>query len=265
MIAAGLASAGAAAATSRFGVAGTLVGAALTTMIITGGSAVLKSYLETLGGRIKNAPEKLRASKNRQQAGRGAEQPTAADPAPTQAVETRGERRSERRGERQGFLQKIRSAFEWFRGLPSSAKRSILLKAAIPMVLVFVIAIVAVTGAELAGGRTLSCMVWGECYVATDGSGGPSTSFGALASGGSGGQPVQPVDEAQDPSVQPAVPGAEQPSEGDGLFPGDSQDEQLVPEEPAEPQPVVPEEPAPEQPVEPQLVPEEPAPVVPDQ
>jgi hypothetical protein len=198
IMAAGLASAGAAAATSRFGVAGTLVGAALTTMIITGGSAVLKSYLETIGGRIKTAPQKLRASRMREQSGRSAGQPIASD-APTEAVETRS-------GRREGFLGKFRSAFEWFKGLPASAKTSILLKAAIPMVLVFVIAVVAVTGAELVGGRTLSCMVWGECYAAADGSG-PSTSFGTLASGGGGGGTGQPV---------------EQPGGGGGLFDGNN-------------------------------------------
>ncbi len=174
MLAAGLASVAAAAVTSRFGVAGTIIGAALTTMIITGGSAVLKSYLETIGGRLQNVPEKLRATRMRQYAGRG-EQPAGppAD-APTQAVERDD-------GQKRGFLDKLRSSFEWFRGLPSSQKRSILLKAAIPMVLVFAIAIVAVTVAELLGGGTLSCMVWGEC------SGGPSTSFETLASGGGGG------------------------------------------------------------------------------
>ncbi len=220
MLAAGLASAGAAAATSRFGVAGTLVGAALTTMIITGGSAVIKAYLENIGGRLKSVPETLRANRNRQQAGRDSGQPTAeqpaaqtaaqtADDAPTQAVEKNG---------RRGFLQKIRSAFEWFRRLPSSAKRSILLKAAIPMVLVFVIAIVAVTGAEFLGGQTLSCMVWGECYAADDGSG-PTSSLGTLASGGGGGQPLQPVEQ----------PGGSGGDSGGGLFDfggGGSADEQ---------------------------------------
>lgn len=194
IMAAGLASAGAAAATSRFGVAGTLVGAALTTMIITGGSAVLKSYLETIGGKLQNVPDKLRAGRNRQQAGRTAEQP--APEAPTRAVE-----RNE--SKKPGFFGRIRSAFDWFRGLPASQKRSILLKAAIPMAVAFVIAVVAITGTELLGGRTLSCMVWGECYAAADGSG-PSTSFGSLAGGG--GEPLQPV--------EPGEPG------GGGLFDG---------------------------------------------
>jgi hypothetical protein len=40
IVAAGLAATGAAFVTSRFGAAGTLLGAAVTTMIITGGSAI---------------------------------------------------------------------------------------------------------------------------------------------------------------------------------------------------------------------------------
>ncbi len=260
MIAAGLASAGAAAATSRFGVAGTLVGAALTTMIITGGSAVIKAYLENIGGRLKNVPQTLRANRNRQQAGRTAEQPAAE--APTEPVETGGERRSQRRGERRGFLAKVRSAFEWFRGLPSSAKRSILLKAAIPMVVAFVVAIVAITGTELLGGRTLSCMVWGECYVASDGSSGSRTSFGALSSGG-GGQPLQPVDETQD--GQPMSPDG---SEEQPMVPGGADEQPMIPdgseEQPADPAPVAPEQPADPAPVAPEQ-PADPAPVAPEQ
>ena len=48
VVAAGLASTVAAFLTSTFGVAGTMLGAALTAMIITGGSAILRSYLENL-------------------------------------------------------------------------------------------------------------------------------------------------------------------------------------------------------------------------
>src|SRR5215204_2231524 len=53
---AGLAATGASFVTSRFGVAGTLLGAALTTMIITGGAAILKAYLESVTGKVRKAP-----------------------------------------------------------------------------------------------------------------------------------------------------------------------------------------------------------------
>src|SRR3712207_4612035 len=73
MLAAGLASAGAAIITSRFGVAGTLLGAALTTMIITGGSAILKAYLEGVTSQVRKVPRRLR---QRREAGRYAQTAT---------------------------------------------------------------------------------------------------------------------------------------------------------------------------------------------
>ena len=62
---AGLAATVAALVTSRFGVAGTLLGAALTAMIITGGSAILRAYLESLSGRVREVPTKLRSRRDR--------------------------------------------------------------------------------------------------------------------------------------------------------------------------------------------------------
>src|SRR4028119_2348526 len=60
IMAAGLAATGAAFVTSRFGVAGTLLGAALTAMIITGGSAVLKAYIENAAGRVRSGATRLK-------------------------------------------------------------------------------------------------------------------------------------------------------------------------------------------------------------
>ena len=65
-MAAGLAATAASFVTSRFGVAGTLLGAALTAMIITGGSAILKSYLESVSGRVRGMPKKLRSNRGQQ-------------------------------------------------------------------------------------------------------------------------------------------------------------------------------------------------------
>ena len=70
---AGLASACAALVTSKFGVAGTILGAALTTMIITGGAALLKSYMETLTGYVRRAPGKMRETRESRKARRYAE------------------------------------------------------------------------------------------------------------------------------------------------------------------------------------------------
>src|SRR5215210_1743786 len=60
ILAAGFASAGAALITSKFGVAGTLLGAALTTMIITGGSAILRAYIGSTADRVRSGATRLR-------------------------------------------------------------------------------------------------------------------------------------------------------------------------------------------------------------
>ena len=67
-MAAGLAATAASFVTSRFGVAGTLLGAALTAMIITGGSAILRSYMEAASGRVRGMPTKLSARRGQQKA-----------------------------------------------------------------------------------------------------------------------------------------------------------------------------------------------------
>jgi hypothetical protein len=145
---AGVAAATAAFVTSRFGVAGTLLGAALTAMIITGGSAILKSYLESVTGNARKAPIKLRARRNRRKAGRSTE--------PPETLQTRPDLRD-------NFAGRVRAALDWFSGLPSLTRRSILLKGLIAAAVAFVIGIGAVWAVEKGIGNSLSCGIWGNC------------------------------------------------------------------------------------------------------
>ena len=147
VVGAGLAAATAAFVTSRFGVAGTLLGAALTAMIITGGSAILKSYLESVSGNVRNAPSKLRARRNRW-AGRSAE--------PPETLQTRPDLRN-------NFAGRMRAALDWFSGLPPLTRRSILLKGLIAAAVAFVIGIGAVWAVEKGIGNSLSCGIWSNC------------------------------------------------------------------------------------------------------
>jgi hypothetical protein len=94
--------------TSKFGVAGTLLGAALTAMIITGGSAILRSYLENVTGNVRKMPDKLRERK----ASRRAE-PTTLPRRPDLG---------------DNFAGRMRAAMSWFSHLPPLRRRSILLK-----------------------------------------------------------------------------------------------------------------------------------------
>lgn len=147
VVAAGFASAGAAIITSKFGVAGTLIGAALTTMIITGGSAILKAYLESVGGTMLEVPQKIRERRERRKA-------------------QRYERASTLPGRpdlRNNFAGRIRAALGWFSHLPPLARRPILVKALLAALFAFVIGMSSVYAVEKVINNNLSCGFWGNC------------------------------------------------------------------------------------------------------
>jgi hypothetical protein len=206
-MAAGFAAAVAAFVTSRFGVAGTLLGAALTAMIITGGSAILKAHLETVTGNVRKVPRKLRERRNRWRAGRSAEPDTM----------------PERPDLRDNFAGRMRAAFDWFSHLPPLMRRSILVKGLIAAVVAFVIGMGAVYGVEKVIGNSLSCGIWAKCPDGAnpgiklgggDGTGAKSSvSFGrAKAAPGYDGQDpaYQQGPSYQRPSYQRQAPGVQQ-------------------------------------------------------
>jgi hypothetical protein len=202
VMAAGFAAAVAAFVTSRFGVAGTLLGAGLTAMIITGGSAILRAYLETVTGNVRKVPRKLRERRNRWRSGRTAEPDTV----------------PERPDLRDNFAGRMRAALGWFSHLPTLRRRSILVKGLIAAAVAFVIGMGAVYGVEKVIGNSLSCGIWAKC---PDGAspgiklgGGDGT--GARSSLSLGRAKAAPVYEGRDPasqqgpSYQPQEPGFQQ-------------------------------------------------------
>ena len=145
VMAAGLAAAAASIVTSRFGVAGTLLGAALTAMIITGGSAILKSYMESVSGRVRGMPTKLRSNRGQQRAGGyGGTMPGRPDL-------------------RDNFIGRMRAALDWFSHLPAFSRRSILIKGLVAAAVAFVICMGVLWGAEKVIGNSLSCGLWAKC------------------------------------------------------------------------------------------------------
>jgi hypothetical protein len=148
VMAAGFAAATAAFVTSRFGVAGTLLGAALTAMIITGGSAILKAYLESVTGNVRKMPHKLRERRNRWKAGRSAEPPDTMPGRPDL---------------RDNFAGRMRAALGWFSHLPSLTRRSILIKGLIAAAVAFVIGMGVVWAVERGIDNSLSCGLWAKC------------------------------------------------------------------------------------------------------
>jgi hypothetical protein len=149
VFAAGLASTTAAFVTSKFGVAGTILGAALTTMIITGGAAILNAYLKSVTGSVRKVPHKLRARRERRKAARYAEPPTETLPG--------------RPDLRDNFMGRMRAAVGWFSHLPLPARRSIVVKGLIAAAVAFVISMGAIYALERGIGNSLSCGLWGKC------------------------------------------------------------------------------------------------------
>jgi hypothetical protein len=147
VLSAGFAAATAAFVTSRFGVAGTLLGAALTAMIITGGSAILKAYLESVTSNVRKVPGKLLTGANRLKARRYAEPDTL----------------PERPDLRDNFAGRMRAALGWFSHLPPLMRRSILIKGLIAAAVAFVIGMGAVYAVEKGIGNSLSCGLWSKC------------------------------------------------------------------------------------------------------
>ena len=264
MLAAGLASAGAAIITSKFGVAGTLLGAALTTMIITGGSAILKAYLESVTGQVRKVPRRLR---ERRKAGRYAAPSTI--PGRPDLLNN--------------FAGRMRAALGWFSHLPPLARRSILIKGLIAAAAAFVIGMGTVYAFEKVIGNSLSCGLWGNCPKGAspgihigggDGTGAGSTIVGGRAKLSSGadrdggvlssdqGGPLQGQDPVQQDPVQ-QEPVRQEPGYQPPAWQRNPSDSNVEPVDPdVRPTPVDPEIPA-EEPVAPDggnQAPEQPVP-----
>ena len=206
-MAAGLAATGAAFVTSRFGVAGTLLGAALTAMIITGGSAVLKAYVENAAGRVRSGATRLQERREaRATAVPEAEAPTAQENPPG------------RPDLRDNFAGRMRAAVDWFRQLPTPARRPILMKAFLAAVVALVICLVAIWGVEKLIGNSLSCGIWSRCpygaapgiHVAgfDDSGAGSTLSGGDVDLGGGGGGVIDSIRQGGGvPDGQDLIPG----------------------------------------------------------
>ncbi len=263
IIAAGLASALAAAVTSSTGWLGGLLGAALTTMIITGGSAILNAYLQSAKSRVQAAPGSIRAAAQRVRP-----QGSRVDAPPVKPLKAED-----------GLVQRLGRSLGWFSRLPDYQRRSILKRGLIGAGVAFVIGLVTITALEYGIGNSLSCGIWGNCpvtsapgfnggnaYTASGARSGYTVLAGRSVAGGINQQIPQQVPQ-QDGGLfgggnqQPVPQQPVQPSQGGGGIFGGGGSQQPAPQQPAPQQPA-PQQPAPQQPVpsEPvQPVPEAPA------
>ena len=193
VVAAGLAATVAAFVTSRFGVAGTLIGAGLTAMIITGGSAILKAYIESASTRVRGMPTRIRSWGGQRQ---------AASPEEPKIVPGRPDLKN-------NFVGRMRAALDWFSNLPATQRRSIIIKGLVAAVVAFVICMAAIWAVEKVINNSLSCGFWGNCPAGAEpgfhpagygGTGAESSLSGGDVgtSGGGGLTPTGAFDGGQD-------------------------------------------------------------------
>ena len=189
VLAVGIASPAAAAITSRFGVAGTLIGLALSSVFITAAVDFLKVYLARVPGAVTTIPGGFR-----------------------------------KRSSLGNVFERMRRPFSKFASLPRTRRRSILIGSIAAAGISFVVGLIVVTGLELGVGKSLSCWVWEEC--STEESSADDSSASARAStlpsilgGGQSASSIAPQVEVSPSVVSPSSP-QQQPASQAADVPG---------------------------------------------
>jgi hypothetical protein len=214
VIAVGIASPVATLLTSRFGIAGTLIGLAVGAVVITVIVDVLKVYLARVPGAVTTIPGGFK-----------------------------------KRSSLRNLLEKIWLPFSKFSSLKPARRRSILIGSIAAAGISFFIGLSAVTALEVGVGKSLSCWVWDDCAAGSSTDDGGTSVTGTLPSILGGGQSVssgtskvvqppssqQPAPESPGSPSQPqGVPNSERPSSPQ---PGQRLSPSGVPVEEAEPRP----------------------------
>ncbi len=214
ILAVGIASPAATVITSRFGVAGTLLGLALSAVFITAAVDFLKVYLARIPSAVTTIPGGLK-----------------------------------KRSSLRGVFQRMRLAFSKFGSLPRARRRSVVIGAVVAAGISFIVGLIVVTVLELGVGKSLSCWVWDEC--STESSAEASTLPSILGGGQRAGSSSTPqeVEEAspseegpsnlqQQPDNAPGTPQAPSQAPDDrSVQPGQRQGPSGVPAQEVQQQP----------------------------
>ena len=249
VIASGITAIVAALLTSRLGVAGTLIGTAMTPMLMTVGVAILNAQIEKATDKISDLPSTVRgrlATQRVKVPGTPSPEETPEDPEAPEA-----HRRRDRRTP--ALFERLLSLPTFLREMSPSSRRRTLLTGLAAGLIAAVIGLGGVTVIEAASGSTFSCKMWDKCggAVTSEGETGEARTSFSSAFGGSGeaenrevpvGSEGSPAEDGRQEEAQP-VPGAEgNPVDGqyDGVQQGvDGQDPSGQPQEgaPVEPAP----------------------------
>ena len=262
VVASGITAIVAALFTSRLGVAGTLIGTALTPMLMTIGVAILNAQIEKATTRISELPSTVRGHLSTQRV-RVPGTPTP-DERPEEPEPPATSRRRDRRSP--GVFERLLSIPTYLREMSPSTRRRALVSGILAGLVAAAIGLAGVTGIEVASGSTVSCTVWGNCPGNTasgEETEGSSSSLGRAFGGSSvtepqnvpiGGEQAPVEDQQQGQDAQPVPDGQQTPEDQQyqgSPQPGDQQQGEETPAQPSgeqaplqgEEQPVV-EEPA---------------------
>jgi hypothetical protein len=141
VLAVGIVSPAAAAITSRFGIAGTLVGLVLSSVFITAGVDMLKVYLARVPGAVTTIPGGLR-----------------------------------KKSALRNVFERIRRPFSKVASLPRTRRRSLLKGSLVAAGISCIVGLILITVLEVGVGKSLSCWVWDDCSVAEASADGSSSS-----------------------------------------------------------------------------------------
>ncbi len=182
VIAVGIASPAATVLTSRFGIAGTLLGLALSAVLITVAVDFLKFYLARVPEAVTTIPGGLKKKSSLRK-----------------------------------VLERMRLPFPKFTSLPHPRRRSVLIGSVLAALISFLVGLIIVTALELGVGKSLSCWIWQECSTessaASSSSAGASTLPSVLGGGGQSAPSSTPQEDSpsslhQQPDASPGTPGA---------------------------------------------------------
>jgi hypothetical protein len=148
ILAVGIASPAATVLTSRFGVAGTLLGLVVSAMFVTAAADFLKVYLARIPGAVTTIPGGLK------------------------------EKSLFRR-----VIERIKVPFSKFGSLPRPQRRSILLSSVVAAGVSILVGLIIITGVEFGEGKSLSCWIWDECPTESAAEGASSTLPSILGGG----------------------------------------------------------------------------------
>ena len=194
VLAVGIASPVATVLTSRFGVAGTLLGLVVSAMFVTAAADFLKVYLARVPGAVTTIPGGLK-----------------------------------KKSLFRRVFERIKVPFSKFGSLPRPQRRSILLRSAVAAGVSILVGLIIITSLEFGVGKSLSCWVWDECPTEAAAEGASSTLPSILGGGQRAGTSIPQEEGPSNLQQQPDYAPQQQPD----YAPGTPQAPSQAPDDPS--------------------------------